>query len=472
MRFARHVQLDRTRLLAAAQVIGILVIGLTGLFIYAFPGFMSSDSFAQLWEARNHTYSDWHPPAMAALWNVVELFVKGPAGMLVLQSVLFIVGVFRILRRVLPPRAAAIVASAILLFPPVLAPMACIWKDSQMAGFLAMGISLVIDERRALRVAGIVLIVIASALRHNALAATLPIFVLLFRWRDDQRMWRRVAIAVVIWAMTVGTAQLINRQLTKVQKYAWHVSVAPADIIGVIKYAPPLSDNELRALLFEATIVLDHGIQAHARKYYNPANWWGYMTAGPQRVFWWPETPWQRAALSHAWGQLVSEYPSAYLHHRLRVFRALIGLSKQPLFDPVWSSHGDAEHPEEGRGVAASGIQGALADAFRWLANDTPLFRPYLYLFLAFALLAVAWRRVDALALLLSGLSYELALYFIAPSADVRYSHWMLTTTLLAGVIVIAHELQRRRSPRADQIGVADVAARDRSEDRIDGRAP
>src|SRR5262245_9378172 len=100
---------------------------------------MSSDSATQLADARSHQYTDWHPPVMAAMWTVLDKIVAGPALMLVLQGSLFLIGSYRLLRAVLSERAAAIAASAILLFPPVLAPMAVIWKDSQMAGFLLMG---------------------------------------------------------------------------------------------------------------------------------------------------------------------------------------------------------------------------------------------------------------------------------------------------------------------------------------------
>src|SRR5262245_66110649 len=96
------------------QTAGWLAIGFAGLLVYAFPGYMSSDSVAQLVDARSHQYSDWHPPTMAAMWTVVELVAKGPAGMQVLQGTLFLLGTFGILRNTLSPRRAAIAPSATL----------------------------------------------------------------------------------------------------------------------------------------------------------------------------------------------------------------------------------------------------------------------------------------------------------------------------------------------------------------------
>src|SRR5580765_1452611 len=92
---------DRRTLFVRLQVAGILAAAFALLLVYAFPGYMSSDSFWQLEQARTHRFTDWHPPAMAALWTCVELVVRGPAGMLVLQGALFIGGLWGVLGRVM-----------------------------------------------------------------------------------------------------------------------------------------------------------------------------------------------------------------------------------------------------------------------------------------------------------------------------------------------------------------------------------
>jgi hypothetical protein len=117
----------------------ILAIGYVLFLVWAFPGFMSTDSQVQLLEARSGKYSDAHPPLMSAYWRLLDAFISGPILMLLLQSTLFLGGLYVIMKRVLSPKGAAIAASAILLFPPVMTTMAVIWKDSQMAGFLVAG---------------------------------------------------------------------------------------------------------------------------------------------------------------------------------------------------------------------------------------------------------------------------------------------------------------------------------------------
>ena len=46
--------------------------------------------------------------------------------------------------------------------------------------------------------------------------------------------------------------------------------------------------------------------------------------------------------------------------------------------------------------------------------------------------------RRNIQAILLSGLLYELSLFFAAPSADARYSEWLVATTLIAVVLLVA----------------------------------
>src|SRR5437588_4867274 len=151
---------------------------------------MTMDSLDQLSEARAGVYSDGHPPAMAAMWRVIDAIVSGPLGMLLIQTAAFLGGLYLVLRRALAPRAAAIAASLLFLFPPVLAPMAVIWKDCIMAGFFVLGTGALFDDRRWVKIAGLACFVVATAVRYNAPAATLPLIGLLFAW-PGLAGWRR-----------------------------------------------------------------------------------------------------------------------------------------------------------------------------------------------------------------------------------------------------------------------------------------
>jgi hypothetical protein len=57
------------------------------------------------------------------------------------------------------------------------------------------------------------------------------------------------------------------------------------------------------------------------------------------------------------------------------------------------------------------------------------------YLLLAVVLLVAMRTRREVVALLASGILYEAALFFVAPSADVRYSTWLVLATVIAVVL-------------------------------------
>ena len=117
----------------------ILAIGFAVFLAYAFPGYMSSDPVAQLYEARTGVFSNAHPPAMAAEWQLLEVFVTGPILMLLLQGCLFLGGLYRLLCHRLAPRPAAVAAVCVLLFPPVLTPMAARLESSKPPSMRARG---------------------------------------------------------------------------------------------------------------------------------------------------------------------------------------------------------------------------------------------------------------------------------------------------------------------------------------------
>ena len=420
-----------------------LAIGFGVLLVYAFPGYMSNDSFVQLMEARSGVRSDLHPPLMSVEWELLDAIVSGPILMLLLQAVLALFGLYRIARCVLSPRAAAIVASAVLVFPPVITPFAVIWKDSQMAAYFLAGIGCLADRRRNVRLLGLAAIAAGCAMRHNGLAAVAPLVGLLFVWRDDIRGLRRYAISAVAAVAVIAAALGVTRALT-----SWHVriSLAPFDIVGMVANGKPRSDAELKELLRDTPLLVSHDIAVAMRKAYAPRNPVWYVT-GPDRIFDPPQTDAESAALLRAWWQLVRDEPGVYLGYRTLVFKQLIDANHDGLWSPVWNDF--LEDRVQGQAIdhlaSRSWIQAELATWFSSIADETVLFEPVLYLWLAVVLLgfAVVWRDRLAGALLASGLCYELAYFPVVATPDYRYSHWMITCTCLAAVLLF---VRRRRT--------------------------
>jgi hypothetical protein len=421
----------------------ILGAGWSLVVLYAFPGLMSSDSTIQLFQARGlDAIGDWHPPIMAVIWRYVDRIVAGPFGMLLLQTGAFLFGLDAVLRRALRPVAAAGVAVGCLVFPPVLAPMAVIWKDSQMAGLLLAGAALILAERRRHRLLGLAVLVVATALRYNAAAATPPLLVLLLNERSGH--WQRYVIGTVAWVIVTILAFGVNRALTERPNYAWHNSVALFDIAGTIRYTPDYSDAEIERDLVGVPLVVHREIRAHCTAAYDPAAY-DALTSGDRRVF---DLPADRELepVAVGWRTMVTRHFAGYLRHRWAVFRSVLGFS-QHLHTPVWTRFVNDDQAQTTVHVSTqhSALQRGWMAALRWLAT-TWMFRPHLYAVLLILLLPLCRSQLGR-AILLSGLLYELGLFVAVPSNDFRYSHWMIVATLVGAVLTLRSRLDGPARP-------------------------
>ncbi len=424
---------------------------------YAYPGLTTKDTFDQLAQARAGRFADDHPPLMAALWSVVDPLVAGTFGMLVLQSTTLLGGLYLLLRRATNARCAAVTASAILLFPPVLAPMAVVWKDCLMAGTLALGAALLLSDRRRTKAGGVVLLVVATALRYNAFAATLPLLALL-GWSAPAVTWRRrvqrAGLALVLWIGVTVAALGVNRVLADRQMHFWHSSLAIMDIVGTLEFsATPVTDSSLRRTLDGTGLRIQDNIHATIHTRYRAGDFL-HLVHGADPLFdlplvdaTAPASPATRAAIERAWRTIVFGRPLAYLQYRLDTFRVVLGFD-----DVAWSRVLVVTHPYQDRAVlermgiptGTSTLQARTGRALDTLSH-TLLFRPWAYLLVALALLGLARRDRIAVAVLLSGLGLEASLLPLAGSPDFRYSHWMILCTVVGGAMTFAQRWRRGR---------------------------
>lgn len=424
------------RLMTRRVVLGI---GWLAFCVYAYPGYLSTDSVDQLVQARGAPLHDWYPPVMAILWRATDHVIAGPFPMLVIQSVAFLLGLDAILRRILAPRTAAILASAILLFPAVITQMAVIWKDSQMAGFLLAGAACLLSARRRWQLAGCGLLVLATAQRYNAPAATLPLVVGLLAWRSEPPRWRHHARALSVWIAITVLAFAANRALTERETHPWHGSLALLDIAGMVAHAPSVvSDAELRELLAGVPGMPTESIRQRVRNSYRPVAWWP-LANGDGRVIAAPSTEAERDAVARAWRRLLLAYPGAYLGHRWSVWKGVLGARGGRPAGAVWG--GFTENDSQ---IAMIGHQATHAPLQAgWLAalhriEDSLVFRAWAYLLIALALLPLCRGNRIAFVVLASGIAYELSLLVAAPSSDYRYSHWMIVCAITGAVLVFA----------------------------------
>lgn len=431
----------------------VLILGWLGAFLYAFPGYMSFDSIAQLQQARWDYFRDDHPPAMAALWQLTEVFVTGPAGMLVLQLTAFLVGAYLLFKTKLSPRGAAIAASLLLWFPPVLNTMSVIWKDSQMAGYLLLGTALLLSPRRGVRIGGLAFLALGTAMRHNALAMTMPIVVIMFAWDPTHRWWKRYAIAFAAWIAITMSARVASNALSSQTMYMWHRSLALLDIVGTLQYADDIPDEQLKQDLAGTRLRYDRDLQRHTRDIIDPkVSPTEQLWDTTNKFFLKPWTEEERAAVSRAWKKIVPTHPIAYAKYRWVLFSQLTQLDDTPLGSPIYFWFTDIQDIY-GSGNKVDYAAGPSrfqdhAHVVMWWLGDTSMFHVSLYVILSLLLVPFGIRDRTTLGLLASGIVSEASLFVIAPTVDVRYSFWLVITTACALVLIVAARSNARRSAR------------------------
>lgn len=430
---------DRARALTARTIL----LASLGLFLlYAWPGFIGWDTREHMIQERAGVYTDGHPPAVAKLFRLCEVFVAGPALMLLIQAITLLLGLFMILRTKLPPRLAAIVASLVFLFPYVSGVTGLVAKDGLMAGFLVLGIGFMLEAkpRRAL-----VFLVFASLMRWNALAATFAPMILLFQWRPTITGLRRYLIAVVLWIGVTGVAYEANELMTTKREFLWYWSYAYEDIAGTMGNMPAMDDPTMETMLAGLPLKYHDHIYDRFKAIYDPASHY-HLMRGPNRLLEIPANQTERAAVAAAWKRFVLGNPAAYLHYRVDNFRLLLMIDRPPSFSNVYVWFNVIAAPEVvaelDHDAAPSKIQKRLIEGSIWISL-TPLYWTFLYFCLCVVLLPFAARRRLEAALLLSALGYELQWFFLAATADLRYSQWMTLSTLTAAALLGLRRWQR-----------------------------
>jgi hypothetical protein len=392
----------------------IVALGWLVVFVFAYPGQMSAASFAYLRQARTPYLNDANPPGMSALWRLTELLVAGPTGMLLVQSAMFLAGAYLILRRVLAARPAAWTLVALAVFPPVLVGLSSIWSQSMMASFLVLGAGALWSERRRVRLAGLAALFGATFVQPSALVATLPLI-----WFGlagcGRRDWFRNGLrALAVW-MVISTSALAGATLfAKQRTWWWHSTLAAHDLTGTLAFIGPELDRvELPLTVREAS------------SWQLPED-----GAAPPLA--------RREALARAARALAFGHPSAYLRHRLSVFRDLLWLDERHVETAVISRDPRPSEDAAKLGIPtrASRVQRTQASWLTEVARHTPLLVPWVYVALAVVLLPLARHHRDVIALLASGLAFQTSLLVTATGPAYCQSFWMIASTCVAIVML------------------------------------
>jgi len=451
------VQQESALRTAIPALVGMAAFAASVLIFY--PGFQSFDSAYQFWQARTGHFSNQSPVVMTALWSAINAWWPSPAALLIVHLAAYWLGVVLLASAIVERtdlRAGFILLVGFL--PPPFVILGHLWTDSSLIAAMTLGFGLTVVAFVHHRILPLILalpvIVYAGAVRHNSLAAIVPLALL---WAAaacegrfaPARRGASVAIAAVVVVGSFAFGRVLDHSLARDRVTTWALVAGwdlaalsvrnEAMLIPEFDRTPGLTLAHLRrdystytnVPLFVADEHVRHGMDGEA--YSDDERW----------------------RLARAWGAALLAHPRAYLEHRWAVTSHLFGRYDGPLeglfFTPSVVPYRDNPPPPP---VLWPGRERLIE--FVRAHRGSFAFAPIGYLAIALAGSLIGWTRrrtpagTIALALGTSGLLLVLPLVVAAPSAELRYSGWLFVASVVALIAAFAKipSVDRRWQPQ------------------------
>ena len=405
--------------------------------LYAFHwGVITPDTVFQWSQALTGRYDDWHPPVTAWLWRQLMPFGPATAPVLVFDLLLYWAGV-GLFAETLRRRGHAVGAVMVLLLaaaPIPLGQLGAILKDPLLAASCLLAAALLFtgrDARSSTRAVAfalaLVVLVFASAVRINALAATAP---LLAAWLPDSWLARPVrAVAGLVAAVVLLAAGnwAINSVALHPNRSQPINSVINFDLAGIVANGglngyPTMSDS---------------AAQAMASRCYRPAQFnradYPDCDAVEDGLVDYAEA--HHIGTPGLWAHAVVASPLAYARHRIRHlnenWRFMV---KEVPDDAVYVM---SEANDLGLHFTPNAASLTVWRAAVALARS-PLGRPATWIAVALGLLIAGGggrSRAVVIGLSLSALFYGGAYLVASVAPDLRYNLWTMLAAALALIV-------------------------------------
>ena len=436
---------NNERLSQGPVLISYLIVGTAALIhlAAAWPGILVWDSIRQYSQALSGHYDDWHPPAINWLWRQASRALSGPAPLLLLQ-IAFYWGGFGLLARAALRHGRPLLAAVIIViaFMPIWLVLAgTILKDSLMAGSLLMAAGLLAGGDAiggVRRFAILLLLVVASALRFNAVAAVIPLGLAALPGPATNGRLRTAVSAGVIALASLSIIPIANR-LLEARSTGVEQSLIVYDLAGITRFS--------RTSAFPPLPGVRNPVSVND-KCYDPVSW--------DRYAWWGPRPCviqfdavrasfarQRIDPRRWWLRQVMAHPAAYAEHRLAHYRRNIRLAVGDELLPGLSFQSDPN--PWGFSVSPNALARATERvAARLLAN--PAGWPVTWI--VFGIIAlIVWPRgrIGGIArpLLASGLLYAGSFLPLSVASEVRYHLWTMIAIAIGGVFALSEASER-----------------------------
>ena len=401
------------------------------------PGFAMYDTLMQYRQVLSGRFDDWHPPAMARLWQALAPLGGGQAPLFVAQVTLYWLG-FALLALPLARGGrvrAALALGAIAILPPFLGWQVAVLKDAQMTGALLAAVGVIGGARLAGRRPGgaewsgaAVLLLYAVLVRANAVFAVAPLVAMLLplRWRA------RTALALGGIAATIALSPIVNHRLLGASDSGVARTQPIYDLAAIAVRAPG-------AVTGLSAMAVAH---IRARGCVKPFFWDPLSDSGPCGGDVVPLAHMPMTRLDLLWAQAIASHPLAYGAHRL------VHLNSTDRWLVPWRWPGAAPTIRTERndlGLRSPGTIARMLQRFGGYVVETPLGWPFVWIGLALAgLVALDGEALLARALFVSALAGEVSFAVVSIASDLRYHLWMMIATAI-GLVIGWRAFDRRR---------------------------
>jgi hypothetical protein len=414
-----------------------------------YPGLMSNDSVDQYSQALRFSFHDWHPPLMAFVWALINDWIPGPLGMLMLFCGLYWGALFLLSLSVSHYGKRYAIAFLVLGFAPwAIGNLGAIWKDVFHAVLTLFAVGLAIlavgdgkQRRSKLGLAALVLLLIAAMVRFNALVA-LPPLLWLFIGRPRLTNWKTLAVLAVVPMLVLVLSSVFTYGFLRAERTGAHSSLLIYDI-GAISNATGIN-------AFGQSFGPENE-QKLTSTCYDTSEWDTYAWGSCSFV-----TPaikasglWGSEALTRAWVQAIRNHPAEYVKHRFSHWWNLLWKPKNLLLSNMQSNSWGFEFTK-------SALHLTL-ERFTDIMGDVPFYRPGAWLIFALVLVAVAARRGAGpardivIALNVSAVLYLLSYLPIGVASDFRYAYWSILASWFSLPLLRIAIRQARSAPPSDR---------------------
>lgn len=441
-------------------------------FFYAFyPGAIALDTFSIYASAVYNSIGTWDSALLIRFWQFILFFTDIRGIFVFIQLAAIFVGLYIIGKNISKGILTGIICSLVLFIPSVFADIVVVLKDTYLAAFIFLVSALLFDNVLSGKNKTFLfyafcatLLIVCFYIRSNGCFIAVPLIVALFMgWKAP--IIFRYTICLVLVLCVLVTTSFVEKKLLKAHDEAPDFSLMLFDIIGTAKSSgqstlpdiPEVPDqmaliNHCYTSLQWDTIAYweeRDNCNAIAMHYFVNKNKNVEVNKNNDVK----NLKQARSILRKAWFAAITQYPFAYLKHRILHFNRFIDYQgHEPVFRPLYIGEFVGYIGFQGKDEPLTYYKEGPQIWKKFLRNDLAnqlWFHPYvsLLVLLFFYLSTLTTsdqfnRTLNVVSF--SGLIYLVGFLFVGVSSDFRYSYPSLLLSILCILAAFSFYSQKR----------------------------